>query len=31
MTATELHLLFSGIDLAGSRQRARWKKADKSF
>jgi transposase len=26
MTASELHLLLSGIDLAGSRQRARWRK-----
>jgi len=25
MTATELHLLLSGIDLAGSRRRARWR------
>lgn len=25
MTASELHLLLSGIDLAGSRRRARWK------
>lgn len=24
MTASELHLLLSGIDLAGSRRRARW-------
>jgi len=26
MTATQLQLLLSGIDLAGSRQRVRWKK-----
>lgn len=26
MTASELHLLLSGIDLAGARQRARWKR-----
>ena len=26
MSASELHLLLSGIDLAGSRQRVRWRK-----
>ena len=26
MTASELHLLLSGIDLAGSRRRVRWQK-----
>ena len=26
MTASELHLLLSGIDLAGSRRRVRWRK-----
>lgn len=26
MTASQLHLLLSGIDLAGSRQRVRWRK-----
>lgn len=28
MTATELQLLLSGIDLAGSRRRVRWQKAE---
>jgi transposase len=28
MTTAELQLLLSGIDLAGSRQRARWKKGE---
>lgn len=27
MTASELHLLLSGIDLAGSRRRTRWRKS----
>lgn len=26
LTASQLHLLLSGIDLAGSRQRARWQR-----
>lgn len=29
MTASELHLLLSGIDLAGSRRRPRWSKIPK--
>lgn len=28
MTASELHLLLSGIDLAGSRRRVRWRKSE---
>lgn len=28
MTASELHLLLSGIDLAGSRRRARWQRKE---
>jgi hypothetical protein len=29
MTVTELHLLLSGIDLAGARRRARWRPVEK--
>ena len=29
VTASELHLLLSGIDLAGSRRRARWQPISK--